>query len=91
MNGVGGDSRGDYNPGSNNAPAGEMTAQFFHGAADALLRGVLVPAQHLANRAEITMFKKAQHNRRAVAGVQLVDGFVQQGSNLLKLAFGWIG
>ena len=65
-----------------------MAAQLFHGAADAFLRRVLVAAQRHADGAEVAMLEKAQHNRRPVAGAQLIDGLVQQGGDPLKLPFG---
>ncbi len=60
----------------------EKPAQFLQGTTHPFLRSVFAAAQDFADRPQIALFKEAQQNGSAVIRAQLVDGFVEDGSNL---------
>jgi hypothetical protein len=68
--------------------APEEDLEFLQGSAYPLSGRVLITAQSLADGTEIALLEKAQQDGRAIFVSELVNGFIEQGRNLVEVGRG---
>jgi hypothetical protein len=91
LNGVGGNQNGQSARANRHVAFREKFAQPFHGAAHALLRGVIGNScPNFADFAQIFVFKIAEQNRAAVGFVECGHRVIQQRFDLRPIVGGRI-
>src|SRR5205823_5564214 len=87
LNRMGGDGGDESGRGNCCAMPDKKGPQFFHGAIDAHLGGVLARAKVLADLSQALIVKKSEDNRMPIFFVQASYGGIEQWGDLMPVVF----